>query len=102
MALHLIRFVFLAIAISLVCSQVAAQSKLIIWPKEPGRRIRPAGTPGGQANALPQFDSFEIEDILVEGRSITIGRAFEASDNWLNDITIRIKNVSQQKFGSFR
>jgi hypothetical protein len=75
-----------------------AQSKLVVWPKEPGRRIRPGGQPGGQSNALAQFDSFEIEDITVEEKSIIIGQPFVASDDWLNAITIRIKNVSQQKF----
>jgi len=57
----------LAIAAWLSCYAVAAQSKFIVWPKEPGRRIRPAGTPGGQANALAQFDSFEIEEFLSRG-----------------------------------
>ena len=70
--------------------------------KELGRYIRPAGTPGGQANALPQLDAFQIEEILVEGKPITIGQPFTASDDWLNDIAIRIKNVSQQTFGTIQ
>jgi len=82
----------------LLCHAVPAQSKFIVWPKEPGRRIRPAGVPGGQANALAQFDAFEIEEILVEGKPIIIGQPFNASNDWLNDITIRVKNVSQQRF----
>ena len=73
-----------------------------MWPKEPGRRIRPAGTSGGQANALAQFDAFEIEEILVEGKSVTIGQPFTARDDWLNDITIRIKNISQQTFATIQ
>jgi len=85
-----------------LCLAVSAQSKFIVWPKEPGRRIRPASAPGGQANALPQFDAFEIEEILVEGKPITIGQPFTASEDWLNDITIRIKNVSQQSFATIQ
>jgi hypothetical protein len=81
---------------------VASQSKFIVWPKEPGRFIRPAGTPGGQANALKQFDTLQIEEILVEGKPITIGQPFTASGDWLNDITIRIKNISQQTFGTIQ
>ncbi len=96
--LRFIRVIMSAILGSLLCIPVAAQSKLIVWPKEPGRRIRPAGTPGGQPNALAQFNSFEIEDITVEGKSISIGEPFSASDDWLNAITVRIKNISQQKF----
>ena|SRR5437773_7149289 len=99
---HLARYISLAMLLMVAASPVASQSKLIVWPKEPGHRIRPAGTPGGQANALAQFDSFEIEEILVEGKPITIGQPFSASEDWLNDITIRIKNVSQQKFATIQ
>lgn len=106
MALHsmiqMTRFAFLTIAVGLLCHSVAAQSKFIVWPKEPGHRIRPAGTPGGQANALAQFDNLEIEEILVEGKPVIIGQAFNASDDWLNDITIRVKNISQQKFATIQ
>jgi hypothetical protein len=98
---HLVRIIFLAVmalALSGTSALVRGQTKLIVWPREPGHRIRPARTPGGQSNALAQFDSFEIEDITVEGKSIIIGQVFAASDDWLNAITVRIKNVSQQKF----
>lgn len=97
-ASHFNRAMSLGILGLLLCIPVAAQRKLIVWPKEPGRRIKPAGTPGGESNALAQFDSFEIEDITVEGKSILIGQPFSASDDWLNAITVRIKNISQQKF----
>jgi hypothetical protein len=99
---YLVRYISLALLLVLAALPVASQSKFIVWPKEPGRRIRPAGTPGGQANALAQFDSFEIEEILVEGKAITIGQPFTASQDWLNDITIRIKNVSQQRFATIQ
>jgi hypothetical protein len=75
-----------------------AQSRSIVWPKEPGRFIRPAGVPGGQANAVAQFDTLEIEEILVEGKPIVIGQPFDAGDDWLKHITIRVKNISDQRF----
>jgi hypothetical protein len=96
-----VQFTILTILAWCVCELPAvaqSQNKLMVWPKEPGRGIRPAGIPGGQSNALAQFDSFEIEDITVEGKSILIGQPFVASDDWLNAVTVRIKNVSQQKF----
>lgn len=99
---HLARYVFVAMLLMGASLPVASQAKFIVWPKEPGRYIRPAGTPGGQANALKQFDTFQIEEILVEGKPITIGQPFTASDDWLNDITIRIKNISQQTFGTIQ
>jgi hypothetical protein len=95
---HFNRVIMSGILGSLLCLPVAAQSKFIVWRKEPGRGIKPAGTPGGQSNALAQFDSFEIEDITVEGKSIIMSQPFSASDDWLNAITVRIKNISQQKF----
>jgi hypothetical protein len=99
---HLARNISLAMLLMVAALPVASQSKFIVWPKEPGHRIRPAGTPGGQTNALAQFDGFEIEEILVEGKPITIGQPFNASDDWLNDITIRVKNISQQKFATIQ
>jgi hypothetical protein len=96
------RCVLVAIVGAFLCHAVPAQSKFIVWPKEPGRRIRPAGAPGGQANARAQFDDFEIEEILVEGKPITIGQPFSAGEDWLNDITIRIKNISQQTFATIQ
>jgi hypothetical protein len=97
---YFIRFLISALIGALLCIPVAAQTqnKLIVWKKEPGRGIKAAGTPGGQSNALAQFDDFEIEEILVEGKSIIIGQPFSASDDWLNAIKVRIKNVSQKKF----
>ena len=92
------RVVISAVAGLLLCIPAVAQNKSIVWGKEPGRGIKPAGTPGGQSNALAQFDDFEIVDILVEGKSIIISQPFSASDDWLNAITVRIRNVSQQKF----
>ena len=99
---HLARCTFFAVLLMVTALPVASQSKFIVWPKEPGRRIRPAGIPGGQANALAQFDAFEIEEILVEGKPIIIGQPFAASEDWLNDITIRIKNISQQTFATIQ
>jgi hypothetical protein len=88
----------IAIIVCLLGHTVVAQSRSIVWPKEPGRRIRPAGVPGGQANAVAQFDTLEIEEILVEGKPIIIGQPFDASDDWLKHITIRVKNISEQRF----
>ena len=95
---YFVRVLVSAMAGLLLCIPAVAQNKLIVWPKEPGRRIKPAGVPGGQSNALAQFDDFQIEDIRVEGKSIIIGQPFSASVDWLNGITVRIKNVSPQKF----
>jgi hypothetical protein len=93
----MIRAIVIAIIVCLFGYTVVAQSRSIVWPKELGR-IRPAGVPGGQADAVAQFDTLEIEDILVEGQSIIMGQPFDAGDDWLKHITIRLKNISEQRF----
>ena len=94
--LWITRSTFVAIAVCLFSHGVAAQSKFIVWPKEPGKRIRPGIS--GDFTVLAQFDTLEIEEILVEGKPITIGQPFSASDEWLRTITIRVKNISNQRF----
>jgi len=92
------RSTIIAIVVCLFCHGIAAQSKFIVWPKEPGKRLRPGGTPGGQLNVLAQLDTLEIEEILVEGKPIIMGQPFSAGEDWLRNITIRVKNISNQRF----
>jgi hypothetical protein len=94
----IIRSTVIAVIVCLLGHAVVAQSRSIVWPKEPGRFIRPASLPGGQADAVAQFDTLEIEEILVEGKPIIIGQPFDASNDWLKHITIRLKNISEQRF----
>lgn len=44
---------------------------------------------------IPQIDVLEIVDFAIGGKSITIGESFTADEEWLQNLTVRIKNVSQ-------
>lgn len=47
-----------------------------------------------------QIDALEIVDIAVGGKSITLGESFAADDEWLKNLTVRIKNVSNLTFST--
>ncbi|MEK6283662.1 MAG: hypothetical protein AABN95_25185 [Acidobacteriota bacterium] len=47
-----------------------------------------------------QIDGVEIEDIAVEGKSITVGKPFAAADDWLKTITFRVRNISGRRLVS--
>ena len=43
---------------------------------------------------VPQIDVLEIAGIAVGGKAIAIGESFTADDEWLKNLTFRVKNVS--------
>lgn len=71
------------------------QNKVLEWAK------RPVGSNNERASAdiqlSRQIDGIEIEDILVDGKSITIGEPFAADIDWIKDIRFRVKNISGQQ-----
>jgi hypothetical protein len=71
------------------------QNKVLEWSK------RPVGSNNETAAASiqlsKQIDAIEIEDILVDGKSITIGEPFVADIDWLRNITFRVKNISGEQ-----
>lgn len=48
-----------------------------------------------QSEMLDQIDMVEITDVAAGGKSITLGQPFEADDEWLKTLSVRVKNVSQ-------
>ena len=90
----LVKLVVLA---SLLASPTMAQSQLksIEWSSTPLSSHGVKATPG--THAFDQIDGIEIEDITANGQSIIIGQPFSAGDDWLNDITFRVKNASGQR-----
>ena len=73
--------------------QTSQSTKRIVhWPENP---ISPGNTKGDQAEVLEQIDMVEITDVTAGGKSITMGQSFEADDEWLKTLSVRIKNVSQ-------
>ncbi len=47
-----------------------------------------------------QIDAAEIEDIAVDGKSITVGQPFAAGDDWLKTFTVRVRDISGQRLVS--
>jgi hypothetical protein len=43
----------------------------------------------------------EITDIKVDGKSIAIGQAFTANDDWLNTLTFKVRNTSGKVINHF-
>ena len=79
-------------------SSVFSQSKnrTVQWPEIPLSNRNMIGAAGTEV--LAQIEVLEIKEISVAGKSITIGQPFAADDNWITDLTIRLKNVSDQTF----
>src|SRR5439155_18578974 len=68
------------------------QRKVIEWPTRSVYNSRTNTTPDN--HIVDRIDDVEIEAITVEGQPINFGEQFNASDEWLKNISFRIKNVS--------
>jgi hypothetical protein len=68
------------------------QSKLIEWPKVSVYNSKTRTTTDN--HIVDRIDEIEIQAILVEGQTIIIGERFSATDDWLKNISFRVKNVS--------
>ena len=74
--------------------QQSSQStkRMVHWPENP---INYAAAQSTEATMVGQIDMVEITDITAGGKSITLGQPFEADDEWLKTLSVRVKNVSQ-------
>ena len=77
----------------LVCalSFLQTPTKLIEWQAKPLKGTRTDG-----AQVYPVLDRVEIERFTV-GKPVTIGEAFSAGDDWLQDLVIRVRNASGRR-----
>jgi hypothetical protein len=96
---------FGAIKISLTVGVFAVPSifsqtrnKTIEWPKV---SVFNAGTKTGpHTHVTDRIDEIEIEAIMVEGHSVTIGEPFSAGDDWLKSMAFRVRNISGKQVKS--
>ena len=72
-----------------------SRDRVLHW-SEPVTIINSPGS--GYSAVLVQIDALEIVDITVGDKSITIGETFSADDQWLENLTFRVKNVSNASF----
>lgn len=78
----------------------AAQSnRTLLWPPLPVGRITSAGD-GVKLSSVNE--AVQISDITVAGKSVIPGEAFNADDDWLRTLTLRLKNVSDQTIVAVR
>jgi hypothetical protein len=73
------------------------QSKMVGWSKAPAGSKR---STSAYIRPSDQIDGVEIEDIIVEGKPVKVGQSFVAGDDWIQTLTFRVKNVSEQQFNA--
>lgn len=67
------------------------KKRIIKWQEAP----IPAGAiMSSTKKVVPQIDVLEIVDFAVAGKSIAMGESFTADEEWLQNLTVRIKNIS--------
>jgi hypothetical protein len=71
--------------------------KILQWTNPP---INHANLISATTKGLAQVDALEIVDISVSAKSVTIGKAFTAEDDWLQTLSFKIKNVSNNTITS--
>lgn len=86
----------LVLAILLWSATVAAQTgpKVINWADHPQGSHHETSKPPLQL--FKQLDAVEIQEVRAEGVPIIIGQQFQAGLDWINHLSFRIKNVTQQ------
>jgi hypothetical protein len=77
-----------------------SQSRTIDWPKASTYNSRTLAT--SDSHYVDQIDEVEIESITVEGQTVIFGEPFSASDEWLKNLSFRVKNVSARKLTQFQ
>jgi len=91
-----------AACVLLATTSVFSQTKerTLQWAEIPISNRNTVSAVGGQV--LSQIESLEIKDISVAGKSITMGQPFAADDSWVTNLTMRVKNVSNQNLVSIQ
>lgn len=86
------------LAALIVCGAVLGfpqtKNKTLEWGEHPLRKHERAGK-GTQL--VQRIEDIEIEDFIVAGKAITIGQTFAANDDWLKDLVVRVKNISNRQ-----
>jgi len=71
------------------------QQKVLVWSDHPVGSHHERTRPPHQI--FKQLDAIEIQNINVGGKPIAIGEPFSADEDWLRDLTFRVKNVSDKE-----
>jgi hypothetical protein len=90
-------FIFAGLFLLIFTASGAAQTqqKVLQWSDHPiGSRNARATAP---RQIFDQLDAIEIQSINLGGKSIAIGEPFSADEDWLRDLTFRVKNISDRE-----
>jgi hypothetical protein len=74
-----------------------APDKVVSWSEFPMGRITQVAP---NMRLSPVEESLEMVDTTVDGKSIAIGEPFTASEDWIRNLTVRVRNISGQKIHS--
>jgi hypothetical protein len=90
-------FAFASVGLLIFVASAYGQTpqKVLVWADHPtgGRHV--ITTPPHQS--FTQLDAIEILGISAGSKSIAIGEPFSANEDWLGELTIRIKNISDKE-----
>lgn len=70
------------------------QQKVLQWSDHPAGSHHERTTAPNQI--FKQLEVIEIQSITLGGKSIAIGESFSGDEDWLRDLTFRVKNVSDK------
>ena len=73
---------------------------MVQWPEIIINQVNTAGS--GYSQELAKIEALEITDIAVGRNSITVGEFFTADDEWLKNLTVRVKNISSLNISSIQ
>ena len=89
-------FIFAGLFLLIFTASGAAQTqqKVLQWSDHPaGSHNERTAAP---LQIFKQLDAIKIQSIDLGGKSIAIGEPFAADEDWLRDLTFRVKNVSDK------
>jgi len=90
----------LLLIIALFAATSFGQSRVVGWPQGVSDQ---AFVHDGDGRVIPSSDrALEIVEFTVDGRKITPGQRFEAGEDWLKSLSVRVKNISAKKIVSIR
>jgi hypothetical protein len=90
-------FIFAGLFLLIFTASGAAQTQqeVLQWSDHPtGSHNERTAAP---LQIFKQLDAIEIQSINLGGKSIAIGEPFSADEDWLRDLTFRVKNVSDKE-----
>ena len=90
----------LVIMVTLLASSSAFsqdKQRIVYWPEMP---FHANAAKSSTSIILPQIEILEILDVTISGKSVTLGESFAADDQWLKNLTVRVKNISSTSISS--